>query len=90
MRKLVLTAALLIVSTPAMAEDLLKSNPATDSPVTDVIIQSGPATEAIIERYIETNGWCDRPAPQPNPGQIVIYFVRDESGECVPRAIQGK
>lgn len=49
-------------------------------------IQAEEVTEQIIEQYIEAQGWCNQPKPKAKPGQIVIYYERDENGKCVAKA----
>jgi hypothetical protein len=48
------------------------------------------ATQAIVQRTIEAEGWCSRTAPAPKSGQIVVYYVRDKNGACVPAFTQGR
>lgn len=48
------------------------------------------ATQQIVTRYIEAQGWCLRAKPAPKSGQVVIYYVRDAAGRCVPTFTQGK
>ncbi len=48
-------------------------------------------SQKIVEAVAEKKGWCDRPIPKPKKSEIVIYYTRDESGNCtIPNAIQGE
>jgi hypothetical protein len=55
-----------------------------------ILIQSDGVAEKIAQRYIEAQGWCDRPAPPAKPGAIVVYYARDAHGLCAARVKVGR
>lgn len=47
-------------------------------------------TDAIVNDLMKTQGWCMASIPQPEKGEITIFYRRDKSGRCTAHVLLGK
>jgi hypothetical protein len=84
MKRLMLLTAILISTTLSYAR-------AEDAPGTTCLppvgVQAVQVTEEIVERFADAN-FCSQKKPQGKPGQILIWWERDDQGRCTVQRVE--